>query len=76
VIKQVYHVIKEGRLNKTSNLTLDVEKPNVEKSSASSTDHGGHHDLKVAGSQGTSLTGDPTGLTSHAKKFVKPRVSY
>jgi hypothetical protein len=38
VIKQVYHVKKDGRLNKNSDLTLDIEKPTIEKSSASSTD--------------------------------------
>jgi hypothetical protein len=38
VIKQVYHVKKDGRLNKNSDLTLDTEKPTIEKSSASSTD--------------------------------------
>jgi hypothetical protein len=83
VIKQVYHVKKDGRLNKNSDLTLDIEKLTIEKSSASSTDQfvpnnehvtsniveqqscstGGQYDLKVAGSQGTSLTGVLTGLT-------------
>jgi hypothetical protein len=29
---------KDGRLNKNSDLTLDIEKPTIEKSSASSTD--------------------------------------
>jgi hypothetical protein len=38
VIKQVYRVKKEGRLNKNSDLTLDIEKPTIEKSSASSID--------------------------------------
>jgi hypothetical protein len=38
MIKQVYRVKKDGRLNKHSDLTLDIEKPNIEKSSASSTD--------------------------------------
>jgi hypothetical protein len=38
VIKQVYRVNKDGRLNKSSDLTLDIEKPTIEKSSASSTD--------------------------------------
>jgi hypothetical protein len=38
VIKQVYRVKKDGRLNKNSDLTLDIEKPTIEKSSASSTD--------------------------------------
>jgi hypothetical protein len=38
VIKQVYRVKKDGRLNKDSDLTLDIEKPTIEKSSASSTD--------------------------------------
>jgi hypothetical protein len=88
VIKQVYHVKKDGRLNKNSDLTLDIEKPTIEKSSASSTDQvvpnnehvtnniaeqescsaRGQHDLKVAGSQGTGLTGVLTGLTGLARK--------
>jgi hypothetical protein len=38
VIQQVYCVKKDGRLNKNSDLTLDIEKPTIEKSSASSTD--------------------------------------
>jgi hypothetical protein len=38
VIKQVYYVKKDGRLNKNSDLTLDIEKPTIEKSSSSSTD--------------------------------------
>jgi hypothetical protein len=38
VIKQVYHVKKDGRLNKYSEMILDIEKPTIEKSSASSTD--------------------------------------
>jgi hypothetical protein len=38
VTKQVYRVKKDGRLNKTSDLPLDIEKPTVEKSSASSAD--------------------------------------
>jgi hypothetical protein len=80
VIKQVYHVKKDGRLNKNSDLTLDIEKPTIEKSSADqvvpnnehvtnniaeqqSCSAGGQHDLKVAGSHGTSLTGVLTGLT-------------
>ena len=36
VIKQVYHVKKDGRLNKNSDLTLDEEKPVVEEQSDSS----------------------------------------
>ena len=36
VIKQVYRVRKDGRLNKNSDLTLDKEKPVVEKQSDSS----------------------------------------
>jgi hypothetical protein len=87
VIKQVYRVKKDSRLNKNSDLTLDIEKPTIEKSSASSTDQvvpnnehvtndiveqqscsaGGQHDLKVAGSQGTGLTGVLTGLTGLAR---------
>jgi hypothetical protein len=38
VIKQVYRVKKDGRLNKNSDLTLDIEKLTIEKSLASSTD--------------------------------------
>jgi hypothetical protein len=38
VIKQVYRVKKDGRLNKYSEMILDIEKPTIEKSSASSTD--------------------------------------
>jgi hypothetical protein len=38
VIKQVYYIKKDGRLNKNSDLTLDIEKPTIEKSSASSID--------------------------------------
>jgi hypothetical protein len=87
VIKQVYRVKKDGRLNKNSDLTLDIEKPTIEKSSASSTDQivpnnehvtnniaeqqscsaRGQHDVKVAGSQGTGMTGVLTGLTSLAR---------
>jgi hypothetical protein len=37
VIKQVYRVKKDGRLNKNSDLTLDIKNPTIEKSSASST---------------------------------------
>jgi hypothetical protein len=37
VIKQVYRVKKDSRLNKNSDLTLDIKKPTIEKSSASST---------------------------------------
>ena len=38
VIKQVYHVKKDGRLNKNPDLTLDKEKPIVKETSASSVD--------------------------------------
>ena len=38
VIKQVYRVKKDGRLNKNSDLTQDKEKPTVEETSASSID--------------------------------------
>ena len=38
VIKQVYHVKKDGRLIKNSDLTLDKEKPIVKETSASSVD--------------------------------------
>jgi hypothetical protein len=31
--------MKHGRLNKNSDLTLDTEKPTIEKSSANSNDH-------------------------------------
>src|SRR6185312_11077469 len=36
VIKQVYRVKKDGRLNKNSDLTQDKEKPTVKETSASS----------------------------------------
>jgi hypothetical protein len=36
VIKQVYRVKKDGRLNKNSDLTQDKEKPTIEETSASS----------------------------------------
>ena len=36
MIKQVYRVKRDGRLNKNSDLTLDKEKPVVEKQSDSS----------------------------------------
>ena len=36
VIKQVYRIKKDGRLNKNSDLTLDKEKPVVEEKSDSS----------------------------------------
>ena len=38
MIKQVYCVKKDGRLNKHSDLTQDKEKPTVEETSASSID--------------------------------------
>jgi hypothetical protein len=38
VIKQVYRVKKDSRLNKNSDLTLDIKKLTIEKSSASSSD--------------------------------------
>ena len=38
VIKQVYRVKKDGRLNKNSNLTRDKEKPTVKETSASCID--------------------------------------
>ena len=38
VIKQVYRVKKDGRLNKNSDLTQDKEKPTVEETSISSID--------------------------------------
>ena len=38
VIKQVYRVKKDGRLNKNSDLTQDEEKPTIEETSASSID--------------------------------------
>ena len=38
VIKQVYRVRKDGRLNKNSDLTQDKEKPTVKETSASSID--------------------------------------
>ena len=48
VLKQVYHIKKDGRLNKNSDLTLDIEKPHIEKSSASSTDQIVPNDKYVA----------------------------
>jgi hypothetical protein len=88
VIKQVYRVKKDGRLNKNSDLTLDIKKATIEKSSASSNDQivpnnehvinniveqrscsaGGQHDLKMAVSQSTGLTGVLTSLTGLARK--------
>jgi hypothetical protein len=47
VIKEVYRVKKDGRLNKNSDLTLDIEKPTIEKSSASSTDQVVHNNEHV-----------------------------
>ena len=47
VIKQVYRIKKDGRLNKNSDLTLDKEKPVVEEqsdSSISKTVPNGDHD--------------------------------
>ena len=38
VIKQIYRVKKDGRLNKKSDLTQDKEKPTIEETSASSID--------------------------------------
>jgi len=38
VIRQVYHVKRDGRLNKNSDLTHVKEKPTVEEASASSID--------------------------------------
>jgi len=38
VIKQVYRVKKDGRLNKNLDLTQDKEKPTIEETSASSID--------------------------------------
>jgi hypothetical protein len=48
VIKQVYHVKKDGRLNKNSDLTFDIEKPHIEKSSASSTDQIAPNDKHIS----------------------------
>lgn len=89
VIKQVYRVKKDGRVNNNPDLTLDVEKSCIGKSAASYVDQivsndkhvvnniaeqqsrsaGGQDDLKVTGSEGTGLTGVPTGLTGHIKNF-------
>ena len=44
VIKQVYRVKRDGRLNKNSDLTLDKEKPVVEEQSVNSIDEIGLHD--------------------------------
>jgi hypothetical protein len=47
VIKQVYRVKKDGRLNKNSDLTLDIKKATIEKSSASSNDQIVHNNEHV-----------------------------
>ena len=81
--KQVYHVKKDGRLGKNSDLTQRIEMSTVEETSASSVEQidpnveyvsnniaeqkpssaGRQDDLKATGSDGTGLTGVPTGLT-------------
>ena len=64
VIKQVYHVKKDGRLNKNSDLTLDIEKLNIE-SSASSTDqivpNDKHISKNIAEHQSSSAGGQAAG---------------
>ena len=77
VIKQVYRVKKDGRLNKNSDLTLDKERPTVEETSASFIDHivpnRDHTSKNIAGQKPSSAGGqedlkatgsDITGLTS------------
>jgi hypothetical protein len=84
VIKQVYRVKKDGKLNKNSDLTLDIENPTIEKSSASSTDqivpNNEHAINNIAEQQSCSAGGqhdfkvaisqsiDLTGLTGLARK--------
>jgi len=76
VIKQVYRVKKDGRLNKNSDLTQDKEKPTVEETSASSVaqivpngDHTSNNIVEQcsssAGGQDKSIyiVSDRTGLT-------------
>ena len=76
VIKQVYRIKKDGRLNKNSDLTLDKEKPVVEEKSDSSisktvpnSDHDSNNVVEQfsssAGSQDKSnhIGSDRTGLT-------------
>ena len=48
MIKQVYHVKKNGRLTKSSDLTLDKEKPIVEETSVSSVDQIVPHGNKIS----------------------------
>ena len=77
VIKQVYRVKRDGRLNKNSDLTLDKEKPVVEEQSVNSIDeivlhddHGSNNIVEQcsssAGGQDKSIYigSDRTGLTS------------
>jgi hypothetical protein len=90
VIKQVYRVKKDGRLNKNSDLTLDIEKPTIEKSSASSTDqivpNNEHAINNIAEQQSCSARGqhdfkvaisqsiDLTGLTGLARKSGRAKI--
>jgi hypothetical protein len=48
VIKQVYHDKKDGRLNKNSDLTLDIKNPIIDETSASSADQIVHNDELVS----------------------------
>ena len=76
VIKQVYRVKKDGRLNKNSDLTQDKEKPTVKETSASSinkivpdiehisNDMAEQHSSSAGEQDKKEKTGDkPTGLT-------------
>ena len=87
VIKQVYRIKKDGRLNKNSDLTLDKEKPVVEEqsdSSISKTVPNGDHDSNNVVEQFSSSAGgqdksnhigsDRTGLTGLSDRF-EPRKS-
>ena len=71
LVKQVYHVKKDGRLNKNSDLTLDIEKPHIEKSSASSVDQivpNDKHVSKNIAEQKSSLTGGQDNPKSASSK--------
>ena len=81
VIKQVYHVKKDGRLNKNSDLTLDKEKPVVEEQSDSSIskivpndDHGSNNIVKQCSSsaegqdKSNHIGSDRTGLTGSSDR--------
>ena len=61
MIKQVYHVKKNGRLTKSSDLTLDKEKPTVEETLANYIDqivpNGDHTFNNIAEQQSSSAGG-------------------